>query len=57
MAGRLSAKGYAAYVMAPAPGAPNLFRVRIGKFTTRADADRVVARLKREERLDPWIVR
>lgn len=57
MAGRLSAKGYAAYIMAPAPGAPNLFRVRIGKFTTRADADRVVARLKREERLDPWIVR
>lgn len=57
MAGRLSAKGYMAYVMAPAPGAPNLFRVRIGKFTTRADADRVVARLKREERLDPWIVR
>lgn len=57
MAGRLSGKGYAAYVMAPAPGAPNLFRVRIGKFTTRADADRVVARLKREERLDPWIVR
>lgn len=57
MAGRLAAKGYAAYIMAPAPGAPNLFRVRIGKFTTRADADRVVARLKREERLDPWIVR
>jgi DedD protein len=57
MAGRLTSKGYAAYVLAPAPGAPNLFRVRIGKFSTRADAERVVTRLKREERLDPWIVR
>jgi cell division septation protein DedD len=56
MAGRLVSKGYRAYVIAPAPGAPNLFRVRIGKFATRADADRVVTRLKREEKLDPWIV-
>jgi len=57
MAGRLASKGYAAYVVAPAPGAPNLFRVRIGKFANRADADRVVTRLSREERLEPWIVR
>jgi len=56
MAGRLVSKGYRAYVIAPAPGAPNLFRVRIGKFATRAEADRVVSRLKREEKLDPWIV-
>jgi len=57
MAGRLTSKGYTAYVMAPVPGAPNLFRVRVGKFTSREDADRVVTRLKREERLEPWIVR
>lgn len=56
MAGRLASKGYGVYVMAPAPGAPNLFRVRVGKFATRADADRVMTRLKREEKLDPWIV-
>lgn len=56
MVGRLVGKGYRAYVIAPAPGAPNLFRVRVGKYATRAEADRVVARLKREEKLDPWIV-
>lgn len=57
MAGRLAARGFSVYVVAPAPGAPNLFRVRVGKFASRAEADRVVTRLKREERIDPWIVR
>lgn len=57
LANRLLGKGYKAYVVAPAAGAPVLFRVRVGKFDEPREADRVSARLKKEEKLDPWIVR
>jgi cell division protein FtsN len=57
LAGRLVDKGYAAYVVAPAPGAPALFRVRVGKFKEQREADRIAQKLKKEEQFDPWIVR
>jgi cell division septation protein DedD len=57
LATRLAGKGYKAYVVEPAPGAPALFRVRVGKFSDPREADRVAARLKKEEQFDPWIVR
>ncbi|MCC7125283.1 MAG: SPOR domain-containing protein [Acidobacteria bacterium] len=57
LASRLLGKGYQAYVMSPAAGAPQMFRVRIGKFKESRQADAVVARLKKEEKLQPWIVR
>lgn len=57
MARRLIGKGYQAYVLAPAAGAPALFRVRVGKFKERREADAVVAKLTKEEKLKPWIVR
>jgi DedD protein len=57
LANRLIGKGYTAYVVPPAPGAPPLFRVRVGKFKERLEADKVAARLKKEEQFDPWIVR
>jgi cell division septation protein DedD len=57
MARRLIGKGYQAYVLAPAAGAPELYRVRVGKFKERREADVVVARLTKEEKLKPWIVR
>lgn len=57
LAARLTAKGYSAYVVPPAPGAPALFRVRVGKFADQGEASRVAARLKKEEQFDPWIVR
>jgi cell division protein FtsN len=41
----------------PAPGAPALVRVRVGKFKEQREADKVAARLKKEEQFDPWIVR
>ena len=52
IAKRLSAKGYAAYVMAPAAGAPaRMYRVRIGKFKTRreAESDRGQGRKRRAD--------
>jgi len=57
VAKRLSSKGYAAYVLAPADGTPSIFRVRIGKFPTRREADFIVAKLKKEEQLNPWVTR
>jgi len=57
LASRLTGNGYAAYIVDPAAGAPVLYRVRVGKFGEPREADRVVARLKKEEKLDPWIVR
>ena len=54
---RLAAKGYPAYVVAPAKGAPEVYRVRIGKFKERREADTVAARLQKEEQFKPWVVR
>ena len=54
---RLAGKGYPAYVVAPAKGAPTVFRVRVGKYKERREADTVAARLQKEEQFKPWIVR
>jgi DedD protein len=54
---RLAGKGYPAYVVAPAKGAPPVFRVRVGKYKERNEADTVAARLQKEEQFKPWIVR
>jgi cell division septation protein DedD len=54
---RLAGKGYPAYVVAPAKGAPSVYRVRVGKFKERSEADTVAARLQKEEQFKPWIVR
>jgi cell division septation protein DedD len=59
VAERLNGKGYPAYVMSPADGAPaSVYRVRVGKFPTLQEANRVAARLEREEQVDkPWVIR
>jgi cell division septation protein DedD len=55
---RLTKKGYPAFLVAPAPGAPTqLYKVQVGKYADRSEAQQVQARLKREEQFDPWIVR
>ena len=58
LAKELIAKGYPAFVMDPAKGAPaGIYRVRIGKYKTRKDAEDVAGRLKKVEQFDPWIAR
>jgi DedD protein len=57
IAKRLSSKGYAAYVMSPPAGAPTVFRVRIGKFPTRREAETVASKLQKEEQFKPWVTR
>jgi DedD protein len=57
IARRLSSKGYAAYVLSPADGTPSVYRVRVGKFPTRREAENVAARLQKEEQFKPWVTR
>ena len=57
IAKRLSSKGYQAYVMTPANGTPSVFRVRVGKFPTRREAETVAAKLQKEEQFKPWVTR
>jgi len=54
---RLVAKGYPAYVVPPAKGTPAPYRVRVGKFKERREADTVAAKLQKEEQFKPWVVR
>lgn len=51
----LMAKGYPAYVVAPSE-AGGVFRVRIGKFKERRQAEAVMRRLKKEEKSDSFLV-
>ena len=58
MAQGLVEKGYPAFVVPPAPGVPvSVFRVRVGKYTDRDEAEQVLRRLEGEESLRPWITR
>ena len=55
---RLRSKGYPAFVVAPAAGAPTqLFRIHVGRYGDRAEAEQVGARLKKEEQFDTIVVR
>jgi len=53
---RLSGKGYDVYVEAP-KGSQKMFRVRIGSFKTRREAQVLATRLQKEEKLKPWVTR
>ena len=53
----LPSKGYAAYVLPPANGTPAVYRVRVGKFKTRREAETIAAKLQKEEQFKPWVTR
>ncbi len=57
IAKRLNSKGYAAYVLSPASGTPTVYRVRVGKFPTRREAETVASKLQKEEQFKPWVTR
>lgn len=58
MAQGLVDKGYPAFVVPPAPGVPvPVFRVRVGTYADRDEAEQVLRRLEGEESLRPWITR
>ena len=56
IARRLATKGYPAFVTSP-PGAPHLFRVRVGKYQDRREAESIAGRLEKEEQFKPWVTR
>ena len=50
-------KGYASFVTTPGANGPRVFRVRVGKFSQRSEAETVARRLEKEEQFKPWITR
>ena len=57
IAKRLAARGYPTFVTTPPKGIPKMFRVRIGKYPTRREAESIAARLEKEDQFKPWITR
>ena len=57
MARRLSSKGYSAFVLPLTETTPMRYRVRVGKFKTKREAESVAAKLQKEEQFKPWITR
>ena len=53
---RLAGKGYSAYVEVP-KGAASTFRVRVGTFETRHEAQDIADKLKKDENFKPWVTR
>jgi len=54
---RLAAKGYNVFLALNPDIAKAKYRVRVGKYATRGEADAVAARLRQEERVAPWVTR
>ena len=55
IARRLTAKGYPAFVLDPAAGAPVIYRVQVGRYSDRHEAEQVARRLEKEEQFKPWV--
>jgi cell division septation protein DedD len=55
---RLSGKGYPAFMVNPSSSTPNqVFKVQVGRYDDRGEAERVSRRLEKEEKFSPWISR
>ena len=54
---RLVSKGYPAFLALPPAGSPQMFRVQIGKYADRRDAEQIARRLEKEEQLTAVIKR
>ena len=54
---RLIAKGYPAFLQMPAKGTAAIYRVQIGRFKERREAEQVSRRLEKEEQFEPDIKR
>jgi cell division septation protein DedD len=55
---KLTAKGYPAFLVNPAANAtPAFYKVHIGRYTDRGEAEKVSLRIKKEEQYQSWITR
>ena len=58
VAKRLGAKGYPAFLISPVPGAQQpYYKVQIGRYKDRGEAEQVSQRIKKEEQFQSWILR
>ena len=57
IAKRLQSKGFPSFVTTPSAGAARVYRVRVGKYNDRREAESVARRLEKEEQFKPWITR
>lgn len=55
IARRLSAKGYPAFVLDPASGGPRIYRVQVGGFADKNDAEQASRRLEKDEQFKPFV--
>lgn len=55
IARRLTSKGYPAFVLDPAAGAPAIYRVQVGGYPDRDKADQAARRLEKEEHYKPYV--
>jgi cell division septation protein DedD len=55
---KLASKGYPAFLVNPVAGAPQpFFKVQVGRYRERTEAERVSQRIKKEEQFQSWILR
>jgi cell division protein FtsN len=57
IAKRLASKGFKSFVTSPGAGAAKVYRVRVGTYSDRREAEAVARRLEKEEQFKPWITR
>jgi len=57
IAHRLTSKGFPSFVTTPGSSGPRVFRVRVGKYEDRKEAETIAKRLEKEEQFKPWITR
>ena len=55
IARRLSGKGYPAFVTDPAAGGPRIYRVQVGGYSDKNDADQAARRLEKDEQFKPFV--
>jgi cell division septation protein DedD len=55
IAKQLTGKGYPAFVLDPAPGAPAIYRVQVGGYPDRRDAEQASRRLEKDEQFKPLV--
>jgi cell division septation protein DedD len=55
---RLTGKGYPAFLVTPQAGAPvQSYKVQVGRYNDRAEAEQMKIRLKKEEQFEPFVLR
>lgn len=52
---QLTSKGYPAFLVNPGPGMPAIYRVQVGGYGSRGEADQIARRIEKEERLKPVV--